>query len=88
LKIDALVLKAYDLPPRLERQLLEVFREYPRPLPFPFQDYYPADFMPYIPLHKFIEMDPKQASAGELLKRITPIDSEDIHELVLALEQR
>lgn len=88
LTIDALVLKAYDLPPKLERRLLEFFRGYRRPLPFPFPDYYPADFRPYVPLHKFIEMDLKQASAGELLRRITPIDSEEIHEFVLALEQR
>jgi hypothetical protein len=57
-------------------------------LPFPFPDYYPADFKPHIPLYKFIELDLKQASAGELLKRITPFDSEDIHEFVLAIEQR
>lgn len=88
LKLDALILKAYDLSPKLERRLLEFFRGYPRPLPYPFPDYYPADFRPYIPLHKFIEMDLKQASAGELLKRITPLDSEEIHEFVLTLDQR
>ena len=35
-KIDALILKAYDLPPKLERRLLEFFRGYNRPLPFKF----------------------------------------------------
>ncbi len=87
-RIDALILRGYDLPPKLERKLLEFFRGYQRPLPFDFPDYYPADFKPCIPLYKFIEMDLKQASAGELLKRITPLDSEDAHEFVLTLEQR
>ncbi len=87
-RIDALILKAYDLPPKLERKLLEFFRGHQRPLPFDFPDYYPADFKPYVPLHKFIEMDLKQASAGELLKKITPLDSEDVHEFVLTLDQR
>jgi type I restriction-modification system DNA methylase subunit len=88
MEIDALILKAYDLPPRLERKLLDFFREYPRPVPFDFPDFYPEDFAPCIPLHKYLEMDLKQASAGELLKRITPFDSEDIHEFVMDLEER
>jgi hypothetical protein len=88
MKIDALILKAYDLPPKLERKLLEFFRGYRRPLPFLFPDYYPQDFKPYVPLYKFIEMDLNQASAGELLKRITPLDSEEVHDFVLTLEQR
>lgn len=86
--IDGLILKAYDLPPRLERKLLELFRGYPRPLPFDFPDFYPEDFAPCIPLHKYLEMDLRQASAGELLKRITPFDSEDVHEFVMDIEAR
>jgi hypothetical protein len=88
MEIDGLVLKAYDLPPRLERKLLEYFRGYPRPLPFDFPEYYPEDFRPCIPLYKYLEMDLKQASAGELLKRITPFDSEDMHEFFMDIEAR
>ena len=88
MEIDGLVLKAYDLPPMLERKLLECFRGYPRPLPFDFPDYYPEDFAPCIPLHRYLEMDLKKASAGELLKRIVPFDSADVHELVMDLEKR
>ena len=87
-EIDGLILKAYDLPPRLERQLLDFFRGYPRPVPFPFPDYFPADFKPCIPLYQYLKMDMKQTSAGKLLKRIEPIDSEAIHEFVLDLEER
>nr|MBC8461391.1 N-6 DNA methylase [Deltaproteobacteria bacterium] len=88
MEIDALILKAYDLPPRLERKLLELFRGHQRPVPFDFPDYYPKDFSPCIPLHKYLEMDLKQASAGELLKRITPFDSEDMHEFFMDIEAR
>ncbi|MBW2031078.1 MAG: N-6 DNA methylase [Deltaproteobacteria bacterium] len=87
-EIDSLILKAYDLPPRLERKLLDFFNGYPRPVPFSFPDYFPAEFKPCIPLYQYLEMDTKQASAGELLKRIEPIDSEVIHEFVLDLEER
>ena len=85
-EIDGLILKAYDLPPRLERKLLDFFRGYTRPVPFPFPDYFPADFNPCIPLYQYLAMDMKQASAGELLKRIEPIDSEVVHQFVLDLE--
>ena len=88
MEIDGLILKAYDLPPRLERKLLECFRGRPRPVPFDFPDYYPKDFSPCIPLHKYLEMDLKQASAGELLKGITPFDSEDMHEFFMDIEAR
>ena len=88
MEIDSLILKAYDLPPRLERKLLDLFRGHPRPVPFDFPDYFPEDFRPCIPLHKYLEMDLKQASAGELLKRITPFDSKDIHEFFMDLEVR
>lgn len=87
LLIDSMILKAYDLPPRLERKLLDFFRGYPRPVPFPFPDYFPKDFKPCIPLHQYLEMDVVKARAGELLKRIEPIDSEVIHEFVLDLEE-
>ena len=86
MEIDSLILKAYDLPPRLERQLLECFRGYPRPLPFDFPEYYPEDFGPCISLYKYLKMDLKQASAGELLKKIKPFNSEDMHEFFMDIE--
>ncbi len=88
MKIDGLILKAYDLPPRLERKLLELFRGHPRPIPFDFPEYFPEDFRPCIPLHKYIVMDLEQASAGELLKRITPFDTADMHEFFMDIEAR
>ncbi len=86
--IDSLVLNAYDLPPRLERKLLDFFRGYSRSVPFSFPDYFSTDFKPCIPLYQYLKMDMKQASAGELLQKIEPIDSELIHQFVLDLEER
>jgi len=88
MEVDGLVLKAYDLPPRLERKLLDFFRGYRRPFPFVFPDYYPEDFTPCIPFHKYLEMDLKQASAGEFLKKIPPFDSEDMHDFFMDIEAR
>ncbi len=87
-EVDSQILKAYDLPPRLERKLLDFFRGYPRPVPFSFPDYFPKDFQPCIPLHKYLEMDAKRTSAGEVLRRIEPLDSEELHEFVLDIEER
>lgn len=55
-EIDAEVLKAYDLPPRLERRLLELFRgqEHRRPVGHSFGGWVPEDFTAFIPLHEFI----------------------------------
>jgi hypothetical protein len=87
LQIDSLVMKAYDLPPKYERNLLDFFNTSKRPGPFNFPEYYPHDFSPYIPLHLFLQMDLKKASAGELLKRIRPIDSSEAHDFAIDLEK-
>ncbi len=39
LNIDAIVLRGYDLPPELERKLLDYFHGSPRPVPFEFTAY-------------------------------------------------
>src|SRR6185369_12093773 len=41
INIDAQVLRGYNLPPRMERQILEFFRGRTRPVSFDFGDYYP-----------------------------------------------
>jgi hypothetical protein len=87
LMIDSLILKAYDLPPRIERKLLDFFNDYPRPVPVPFPNYFPADFKPCLPLYHYLSMDSQQASMGELLTHIAPVDSESIHNFVLELEK-
>lgn len=67
LEIDAEVLRLYDLPPRLERQVLDLFAGQRRPgVPFDFDRYFPADFEPCIPLHEFISEDSQRSTAGRL----------------------
>lgn len=56
LKIDAEVLRAYDLPPRLERRLLDFFRgqEKDRRTFQPFTGWMPESFTAYVPLHEYL----------------------------------
>lgn len=86
-EIDGLLLQAYDLPPRMERRLLDFFNGYRRPLQLDFPDYYPPDFAPSIPLHMFLKIDFQQSSARELLKRIKPIDSPEAHRFAKNLKR-
>ena len=66
-QIDALVLKAYDLPPRLERQLLEYFRGSARPTVHEWAHWFPIEFTPFIPLHEFLSEDYRRARKENLL---------------------
>jgi len=53
--IDAEVMHLYDLPPRLEKQLLDFFYEYPRKgVDFKFDRYFPEGFESWIPLHEYL----------------------------------
>jgi len=62
--VDALVLRAYDLPPRVERKLLDYFRGHARAVPFDFGDYFPADFKPFFSLADYISDDFRRSTAG------------------------
>jgi hypothetical protein len=75
--MDAEVLRLYDLPPRLERELLDYFRGERRTgLPFLFPDYFPGDFNPYVHLHEFIADKYARSSAGALSRSFQPVRSE------------
>jgi hypothetical protein len=68
--VDAEILRLYDLPPRLERQLLDLFAGYKRPgVPFDFRRYFPEDFEPYFPLHLYLSEEYQRSTAGALRKR-------------------
>ncbi|MCA9228916.1 MAG: hypothetical protein KDA47_25040 [Planctomycetales bacterium] len=70
LQVDAEVLKLYDLPPRLERQLLDYFRGHERQgVPFFFDRYYPADYEPCFPLHEYLSDAYEQSTAGSMRDR-------------------
>ena len=79
-RIDALVLRGYDLPPRVERKLLDQFTGHRRPVPFPFNGFFPSDFTACIPYHEYVSEAFRQASAQATLKRLQPIRDEAVHE--------
>lgn len=56
LAVDALVLRLYDLPARLERELLDVLDEageHRAGVPLPWPRYFPAGFAPRVPLYVY-----------------------------------
>ena len=72
-QIDALVLKAYDLPPRLEKDLLEYFRDARRPTLHEWTHWFPKDFAPFMPLHRFLSDEYKVARSGWVLDVFRPL---------------
>ena len=74
MRIDAEVLRLYELPPRLERQLLDLFSGWPRPgVPFAFEQYFPKDFEPCFPLHVYLSESYQRSTVGALRARYTPV---------------
>jgi len=70
LKLDAEVLRLYDLSPRMEKRLLDLFSGYRRRGVMSFPDrYFPEDFESCFHLHEYISEEFKRSTAGELLKR-------------------
>lgn len=69
-RIDAAVLTGYRIPPRIERQLLDFFRNQDRPLRHSFSEYFPSDFSMYFSLSDYLSPDFSSATVGELLKRM------------------
>jgi hypothetical protein len=83
LAVDAAVLRAYDLPPRLERALLDAFSGQERRVPFPFTRYHERKFAPYLPLWMVISPDYCKCSAAFLRQNLPEITDP---ELVAVLE--
>lgn len=71
LEIDAEILQLYDLPPRLEKKLLDFFEGVQRKgVDFKFDRYYPTGFDSYIPLHIFISEEFKNSTVENVTKWI------------------
>jgi len=70
-RLDGEVLRLFDLPPRLERELLDYFRgERRKGVPFEFGDYFPVEFRPWVPLHEYLSGDYARSTLGRF--RETP----------------
>ncbi|MCX7427576.1 MAG: N-6 DNA methylase [Planctomycetia bacterium] len=73
LRIDAEILRLYDFPPRLERQLLDLFAGWERQgVPFRFDRYYPDDYEPCFHLHDYLSDAYAASTAGYLRGRTEP----------------
>ncbi|BCG75963.1 hypothetical protein MesoLj113a_71210 [Mesorhizobium sp. 113-1-2] len=83
IEIDAEVLRAYDLPPRLERRLLEFFRghEYERRVAHPFRGWLPEDFTAYMPLHEYLGPLVEHNRGAWALEAFTPAPDEEVETL-------
>jgi hypothetical protein len=74
LDMDAAVLRAYNLPPRLEHELLSFFWGLERKgVGCELRGYYRPDDRPFVPLHRFISDTFQRAKAGEIAKRYQPV---------------
>jgi len=82
LQIDALILRAYNLPPWIERKLLEFFRGEKRPVPFEFGDYYPQDFGPTIPLWLYVSPKFANCRGSHILQNIPKFDDPAMTEVL------
>lgn len=86
-QIDAEVLAAYDLSPRLEKELLDYFAGYKRPGPVQFDRYYPPGFRPAIPWRMYISKEFRASSARRTLERLPVINDPVITAVVNALDE-
>jgi len=77
LEIDATVLSAYDLPPRLERKLLNYFRGYKRPVLHHFDEWFPESYSPFIPLHEYIGAEYKKITGRWVQDVFQPLTSSE-----------
>ncbi len=85
MELDAAVLQAYDLPPRLERQLLDLFTGVPRKGGgCTFTGYYPAGFSSYLPLHLLLSERFQHAAADVTMDRFKPGQSAHVREALVA----
>jgi hypothetical protein len=83
LALDAEVLKLYDLPPRLERQLLDLFTGVERKgVGCDFRGYYPPGFTSYLPLHELISDRFQHAAADVTADRFKSGESEYVNDVL------
>jgi hypothetical protein len=67
--IDATVLAAYRMPPRLERALLDYFNDNDRKVDHPFRNYFPPTFDIFVHLDDYLGGKFERTTVAELLKK-------------------
>lgn len=71
MEIDSIVLDGYRMPARLERKLLDFFRNENRPIAESFPNYFPTDDDTLFNLSDYISPVFKESTAGALLNRLS-----------------
>jgi hypothetical protein len=75
--IDALVLDGYDLPPRLEKQLLAYFEGRKRPTLHDFHGWLPKNMKGSVPLHEWLTRDHNPNRGPWVLDVFKPVPDEE-----------
>lgn len=75
--IDAEVLASYDLPPKLEKALLDRFAGRQRPVSHHFSRWFPENFESYISLKEYISPQYKNLQAKPILERFASIPEKE-----------
>jgi hypothetical protein len=89
MEIDAQLLRAYDLPPKLERKLLTAFASHGRPGGLGFSGYPVTELSASLPLHLLIdESFTRSATAAATSERLRPIDDPEVSDFVRELLKR
>lgn len=81
LRIDAEILRGYDLPPRLERRLLRSFEGEDRPGLPDFSGYYPEGFESALPLHSVLSDLTDSHRASRLLSVVPVFEDSRVSEM-------
>lgn len=67
--IDAEVMRLYDLPPKMEKRLLDLFQGVQRKgVDFSFKGYYPEDFESAVPLHEYLSEEYQRSTVSFVKK--------------------
>ena len=77
--IDAEVMRLYNLPPRLERQVLDLFNGWPRKgVDFEQERYYPEGFDSWIPLHEYLSEEFQRSTVSFVKDWVEKVRSPEI----------
>jgi hypothetical protein len=69
LSIDAEVMRLYDLPPKMEKRILDLFQGVQRKgVDFKFMGYYPEDFESAVPLHEYLSEEYQRSTVSFVKK--------------------
>lgn len=67
--IDAIVIGAYRMPPRLERAVLDYFNDYDRKVDHPFHNYFPATLDVFVHLTEYLDEKFGRTTVADFLKK-------------------